>query len=343
MPTNLLDRVRAAIRKPAPTTQQLADALDDARRAQVEATADVERAAAVVAAGFMDVAAKRQADRDVLAKAREAAEDAGLVLAEVERRHAAALAADEQTRRRGLYESAKLEAEAAAAAIRKDYPRAARDLLLMLRNLAQAQQTVAMANAELPAGAAPLTDPEFAARGVLGLPREVVSEEEVELWKHTAERGPTSAEMAETIRQIGKGWGQGEGSHTPFFRQHRFVKRQVLAATYGDAPTPLAATIQLPAVTGSGFIWEATDRGTTLDAADVLTRLADLDAAAAAVPSKAIRPVKVEWEDLGEVTAVGLGKEEPAAYDAVRAKSAPGSRFGASPFAVPGSRPARSA
>ena len=340
MPTNLLDRVRAAIRKPAPTTQQLADALDDARRAQADATVDVEKAAAVVAAGFMDVAAKRQADRDVLAKAREAAEDASLVLAEVERRHVAALAADEETRRRDLYDAAKLEADAAAAAIRKDYPRLARDLVAMLGLLARAQQTVAMVNAELPAGAAPLTDPEFAARGVLGLPREVVSEEEVTVWAYIDSFKPAPDEMQASIKGDVKGWGRHGGSHAPHFRRHRFLKRQVRIEMRGEDPRPLASLIQLPAVLGLGFLWELAAGWASMEPSDVLARVAAIDAAAVARPVKIERTVKVEWEHIAEAEAQDVEEVTP---DRTRAPAPLGSRFTASPFAAPGSRPARSA
>ena len=337
---SIIDKVRAALKRPTPTTEQLAAALDDAHRAQAEARADVERASGVVAAGFMDAAAKRQADRDVLTKARETAEDAGLVLAEVERRHAAALAADEDTRRRWLYDAAKIEADAAALALSKTYPTLARGIVAMLADLAKAQQAVAMVNAELPAGALPLADPEFAARGVLGLPREVISEEEVTVWAYIDSFKPAPDEMQASIKGDVKGWGRHEGSHAPHFRRHRFLKRQVRIETRGEDPRPLASVIQLPAVLGLGFLWELAAGWASMEPSDVLARVAAIDAAAVARPVKIERTVKVEWEHIAEAEAQDVEEVTP---DRTRAPAPLGSRFSASVFAAPGSRPSRSA
>ncbi len=353
MPTSVIDRVRAALKRPSPTIPQLADALADARRADAEARAAIDKAQAVVTAGFLDAADKRQADRDALAKAREAAEDAGLVLAEVERRHAAILAADEQGRRRAVYDGAKAQADAAALALAKTYPRLAAGITAMLRDLATAQQAVAEANGQLPDGAEPIVDPELSARGVPGLPREVVSDAEIEAWGRFDLDVPVEERFQGEIYEAGAGWGKrgayemgsaSMGEPQAAYRRRIFRKVVTKEPTNGEWPAPLAASLYLPSVRGSGALWGDSyaehvnrmmlnDRGGA-DPAAVLARLADIDAAAVAKPVKAERVLRVEYPSHTDVVPL---PERPMEQRAGQ-PSGTGSRFGASPFGRPGAR-----
>lgn len=315
MPTTI-DRVRTVLKRPNPTLQQLADAVADARRAEGDALADVDKIKATVAAGFMDPADKRAKDRASLQAAREAAEDASLMLAEAERRHAAALAADAEAARRVVYEAAKIQAEAAAADLAKLYPKLALDLVALLGRTAKAQQAVAAANADLPAGAAPLADPEIAVRGTPALPREVLSETEQVLWVNELERSPirpAPEHLQPLITKAGDGWGIVPSlveeslppTRTPNFRRYRLMRSEVCDAVPSFSPVPLAGELQLPAIDGRGFLWERAPYGAP-DAGEVLSRIDAIQAEAVAKPPKTIRPVKVEWTDLGEVEPLRL-------------------------------------
>lgn len=267
------------------------------------------------------------------------AEDASLILAEAERQHAVAVAADGDARRRTAYDAARAQADAAAADLAKLYPRLAFDIVALLGRVAAAQQAVAVVNADLPIGFGPIVDPETVARGTAGLPRDVLDEREVVLWAHVfTPAAPAPDEQQAEIHPTKAGYGISPGAHSPYFRRHRYVRREVRAAVNGFQPEPLADVLQLPAF-GRGFVWQLPENGGALDVASVLARADAVEAEAVAEPVAVERPVKVEWEDLGEVDP-GETWEEPV-YDMVRTQAPDGSRFAASPFDRPGSRPAR--
>ncbi len=338
---SLIDKVRTALKRPTPTPDQLAAAVDDARQAKADAIAAVEKAQAVVAAGFMDGDTKRATDRATLAAAREAAEDASAILQETERRHTEAAAAEEQARRRMLYDSARSRAVEAAAALAKDYPRAVRDLTKMLRALTEAQRDVQVANAQLPTGTAAIVDPETIARGIGYQPREVLKEEVVEEWvrldqdrpaqKHCPglarcsdrafdHRNPKCAAegcQAEILPRGQPGWGARRSDLEPCFLKARFRRTEFREAVPGEHLIPLAIALKLPVLKGEGMAWGAAHSvgvnpdlmaiGRGESAPDVvLSRLDEVEAATGAKPVKVDRPVKVEWEMTGYVGAVPL-------------------------------------
>lgn len=354
MPTSLLDKIRTALRRTVSTLPQLADALTDARKVDADARAAVERQVAAVSAGYLDDDAKRAKARATLADLRADAEDAALVLAEVERRHAAALAEDEQERRRAVYAGAKAQADAAALALAKTYPKLAAGMVAMLKELAEAQQAVAAANVDLPDGAVPLIDPEMSARAVPAELREVTSDEWIEAWGSVEATVPLADEYQAQIYDCGNGWGkrghyeggkQTMGEPKPNYRRRRFRKITYREASTGTYPTPLAATIRLPAARGAGMLWGNPHlmHDPALAAAmlgegepgNVLARIADLDAAAVARPVKAERALRVEYPEFAEV--VPFPPEQPIDLARVKPPNT-GSRFGASPFAKPGAR-----
>ena len=357
MSPSILDRLRTALKRSNSSTEQLAAAVDDARRAQADATHAVERQVAAVAAGYLDPDAARAAARAKLADLRADAEDADAILAEAERRHAAALDGEEQGRRRGLYESARAEAEAAAADLAKTYPKLSGDLLALLGRLARAQQAVALVNDQLPDGVAPLVDPEMVARGAAGLPREVISDREVEAWSRMDLDTPLDEPFQSQIYDVGEGWGKrgqyeggdlSMGEAQALYRLRRFRRVEYRDAVVGELPAPLASSIYLPNIRGTGAAWgEAWGHrsNTSLigpfggaDHVAVLSRLAEMDSEAVALPAKVERPVKVEWTLLAEV--VPQVWERP--IDPLRSWEAKtGSRFGASPYATPGARAGR--
>jgi hypothetical protein len=328
MATSILDRIRTALKRPSPTPAQLAEALKDARRAEADSKAAVERQVAAVAAGFLDPDAARATARARLADLRAEAEDAALIVKETERRHAAALEAEEQERRLGLYTSAKTEAEVAAADLEKAYPRLAKDLVALVGRLARAQAAVAQVNAELPSGVEPLNDPELVARSAPGSFREIVSDEWVEAWGRIDSDEPVPEQFQGQIYAVGtEGWGKrghyvggalSQGEPDALYRRRRFRKITFREATNGNWPAPLAASLHLPAIRGDGALWGDERQRPPLqallnsrggaDPAAVLSQLAALDAAATERPVPVVRPLKTEWA--GHVDVVPLPVDE---------------------------------
>ncbi len=343
MSSTILDTIRVALKKPKATADQLGANFDLARRAEADARAAVERQVKIVADGYLDDDATRAAARAKLADLRAAAEDAGLVLAEVERRHAAAVAADEDARRRVVYAAAREKADAATDALRKSYPKAIRDLLGMLRVLAEGQVAAAAANAALPDGAAPIADPEMAVRGIAGQPKEVVSETIVELWSRLDMMTPVDAAFQGGIYDLGEGWGRRPEDLDPCYRLRRFRRVEYRDSVVGNYPTPLAATIRMPHLIGGAMAWgnshlvyDPAITAVTMGEHEphvVLGRVAEIEAAASAKPVTAERPLKTEWTLIGDVTP--LPAEQPVADTTSRREQSRPSRFGASPFASP--------
>lgn len=352
---SILDKLRGVLRRPTSTSAELGDALDIARQNETRALAAVEKQAAAVAAGYLDEDAKRAKDRVTLADLRGLAEDATMIRVELEKRHNTAIATDENQRRAAVYADAKAQAEAAALALTRTYPKLAGSMIAMVKDLATAQRAVALANAELPQGAAPLEDPEMAARGVPGLPREVVSDEEVELWARYDLNEPVEESFQSEIYPAGGGWGKrghyqmgllSTGEPQAIYRRRRFRKVVTREPTNGDYPLPLAAALQLPAVRGSGMLWGdshplftpglslALGGGAEPDV--VLARLAEVDAAATVKPVKTDRPLRVEWPEFSEVVPLPAERTTPDTVS--RRDQGTGSRFAASPFARPGVR-----
>ena len=346
---SILDKLRGVLRRPTNTTAQLADALVSARQASADAVAAVEKQAAVVAANFLDTDDKRVRDRAALADLRAAAEDAVLVLAEVERRHDAAVAAEEDGRRRAIYAEAKAKVDAAATALAERYPALCNDVLAMLRQLAEAQLAAAHANEALPDGAMALPDPEVTARALGGQPREVVSDTEVELWSRVDMQTPVDAEYQDAIYALGKGWGRRPEDLDPCYRMRRFRRVEYRESVGPAWMIPLGAGITLPLPRGDGFLLGVpiiqgvphTIVGSIMSGdaqpANLLARLAAADAAAPAgqspkaVPSR--RETHVEWTNLGDVEPLPVEKPRP---DTTSRRDRGGNvRFGASPFAIP--------
>ena len=334
---SILDTIRAALKKPAATTAQLATALDQARRAETDARAAVEAAGDAFKAGALDDDATRQKKRAALFDARTAADDVAMLHAEAERRHVAALAADEEARRAALYRAGTEASAAAAAVLAKEYPRAARAILGILGQLACAQQTVAAANAELPTGAEPIADPETVARGTPSLPREVLSDEVVERWCHIGSHEPLGEAYQGEIYAVGYGFGKrgqydggtgSSGEGDAGYRLHRFRRVEFREPVYASAPLSLAAALHLPALRGDGMLWGHTFG--ISDPAEVLAALTEIEAAASGKPEPVRRAVRVTMENLGDVKPLA---PEPPREDTTRVKStAAPSKAGASPF-----------
>ena len=355
MPSSIIDKLRGILRRPQNTTADLALALDDAQRAETEAVAAVQTQTDVVARGFLDDDTKRARDRTALEDLRLKATDAQAILAELVRRHAVAVAADEDAQRRVAYDAAKAQATAASADLLKVYPRATRDLVALLGRLAQAQQAVAAANEALPDGAVPIADPEMVARGFAGFPREIVSDEEVEAWGSIERSVPVDDAFQGEIYDCGEGYGKrghydggamSMGEPARNYRRRIFRKVTYREAVPGVHPYALACAIRLPTVVGDRMLWGAEHlvHDPALNASlmgegepsKVLARVAATEGAVTARPPKPERALVVEYLSYREAVPF---PEEQVRPDTVSrradAKPAP-VRFGSSPYSLPG-------
>ena len=351
---SILDKLRGVLRRTENTTTDLRVALDDAHRAETDAVAAVERQVVAVAANYLDPDVKREKDRAELERLRLAAGDAAAIRGELERRHAAALDGEEQARRSAIYADARRKADDAALALARTYPQLAAGLTSMLRDLAVAQAAVVEANAQLPVGAEPIIDPELSARSIPGLPREIVSDTEIEAWGRFDLDVPVDEQFQSEIYPVGRGWGKrgayemgtaSQGEPQAAYRRRVFRKLVTREPTNGEWSAPLASQIYLPAARGAGALWGnayvdrtdltvMNDRGGA-DPSAVLARLAELDRAAVAKPAKVERTLRTEYVSHRDVEPL----PDPVPLEQRAGQpSGTGSRFGASPFARPGAR-----
>ncbi len=350
MPATLLDKIRAALKRPSPTPAQLADALADARRVDADARTAVERQADAVAAGYLDDDAKRAAARAKLADLRAAAEDAAAILAEVERRHGAVLAADGEAARRAAYDAAKDKADAVGATLAQRYTTAAGAIVALLRDLAEANAAIDAANADLPAGAAEIAHPETVARSTPGLPWMPEEVDTVELWAFADGTPVADAYLCNVVD-----YGGGRGSYKVVrvegiddvevgqpIERRRFKRVTSYEPTAGLYLTELARSLRLPHlfadrnIIGSDFLPNAwTPAGDLVGEAE--HRLSTM--AKPPIVAAADRPKRVELRPVWSDAEVAKARSPAADYHGGHSQpSGTGSRFGASPLAAPGSR-----
>ena len=348
MPAPTLDSLRATLRKgglPAAALPALVSQATDLAAASAER---LRNAAAALQSNPLASAADRAKVRDAAATAHLEAEDAEALLAEAQRQHADAVLAENERDRGAAYAAARDQAAQAAKDVRETYPKLCADMLALVRRLCEAQAAVHAANANLPAGAAHLLDPEMMARGVPGQPRETVSDEEVEAWVRLDERKPVPEEFAAEIYEAGKpGWGRRPGDEEPCFLRARFHRVEYREEVSPVHVLPLASYLRLPAVHGDGCLHghhvtfgfdpalSAQVLGTD-DPDKVAGRLAQVNVTG---PQGFTTPrqTKVEWTMLGYVAAVPL-EEIPSDFYRSRPEpiAADGRRAGASPFAPSG-------
>ncbi len=248
--TNLLDKIRGVLKRPANTTAQLIGSAGHCATGRtLEALAAVERQAQAVTDGFLDASEKRELDRAILANLRGVAEDATLLRFELERRLSAAQAADEEARKLAAWHEANGKAHAVAKSIPAAYGAIVKQTLALLREIAEADAAVLAANAALPADAAPLNTPDHLARSTPWLPSLVEDDGEVELWSFvngTAVPENRQDDVVHYSKEVGalpttrymNGDTVTEGEKVV---RRRFKRTKVFADVPGSTPLSLAA------------------------------------------------------------------------------------------------------
>lgn len=161
--------------------------------------------------------------------------------------------AAEQDRRRAIYQDAEAKAEAARVALVQEYPAIARQMHGLLRLLAEAEIKVEEANADLPAGVAPIMSPEVQVRSpgvnLPPLPPRV----EVKLWAPMGGPEPLpEADQRKVRRALGRPDWVGhvlrdDGTELECHRR-TFLKFYEYEKPAGDWGTNLAGDVSLPAL-----------------------------------------------------------------------------------------------
>lgn len=301
---NPFEAIRKLLIKPSPS---VADA--DAGLAKADA---IERDLKAVIATLTPKRDDILADEASRAKARQAVADAESQLADVaiardriEAARTAALAAEEDARRRLVYDAtaAKLGDPAAHA---KAYDKAARATLAAVRAMAEMSLEVANANGMLPAGAVPLQDPfeafALAAQGFLrpGLPREIISERQVTLWCHEGTMTPIADQKKVTAssKDGTRGYVSPNVDRPPsaiavagnlFVEQRTFIETTFLPATINEWAGPYTQTrLALP-----GIFTPSTGAFAPSDAASFIAAIDAALAAETVAPPKRERKLEL--------------------------------------------------
>ena len=178
----LFSGLRAALSAKAPTVAELERAVVEAVKASQRATETAAELRARRRAMLEASDEARAAHKRALAEAEDAAGDAQLYLEALEDRLAEARAAAAEAARRRRYEEAAALSKAATRDLAKQYPDLARGFVALLRQLSEARRAIEAANADLPAGAELLQDPEAVVRDLPALPEQVLKETPVARW-----------------------------------------------------------------------------------------------------------------------------------------------------------------
>ncbi|PSJ57389.1 hypothetical protein C7I85_22660 [Mesorhizobium soli] len=233
--------------------------------------------------------------------------------AELEKRLREAAAAEADSEKLARYRAAKKAGELAASRVAEEYPRLAAGIRDLIRALAEATAAVELANNDLPTGQDPLPDPEFAARGRGGLPRKIVSEQEVTRWYNASQDSIAPETLWSKLDQMDHD-RTGRVNDVGFgcvYEKRRFIKREYLEAEMMRRPDRLAA-INLPGFAADEPpVWRA-----VVPSNDVRTILSRLSAVSQHNPvaREDRREVRVEFVPVEDepVDALVVGAEESA-------------------------------
>lgn len=148
------------------------------------------------------------------------------------------------------FEKARQQTDDAAAALAQWYPQLASDLVALLMAVAQAEQTVQAANADLPRNAVPILPVEHRARSRDGSPEEVTDRVRVKRWVHAGQVLPGSVDHNAVVPTEG-GRGRLKIDGLPLnegrdMELRLFTEEAYFPADQGAAPDPLAQRLVLP-------------------------------------------------------------------------------------------------
>jgi hypothetical protein len=224
----------------------------DAAKAVEAAAAALDRARADLPSAILAGDEARRTARAAIVAAEADFADAEAALQAIRERLAAAKSEAAETERRRVYDAARASRDKAADRFRKEYPAAVGKLIELLKVCATADQLVEAANANRPADAPELLTAELHARMRVDLPREILSEEIVNLWVTAGTTNPAPESWQAEIKPVDPDYPDrgirtriredGRTHVRDHFDVKRFVKRTVLPAVSHRAPPRLAAS-----------------------------------------------------------------------------------------------------
>ncbi|MCJ2016951.1 hypothetical protein MKK84_05845 [Methylobacterium sp. E-065] len=175
---------------------------------------------------------------------------ANALVAALRERLAEAQVREAEVARVTRYEEARQQADDAANALAEWYPRLAEDLTNLLIVVAQAEQLVMDANADLPKGMEAIQAVEGRVRDRPGAPEEIVSEVEVERWVRVGQILPGTFDQDEVhISSNGRGLISLRGmpvNQSYEVELRRFTLQQYRGNDFGYSTDKLASKIVLP-------------------------------------------------------------------------------------------------
>lgn len=237
---------------PAAIAADIAALRSDAQAADAE----ILDAEAAYAAGLViETAAALRLILDGKADASIRADQARARIGMLEQKYAVAVEEEADDRRRAAYDRARSLADSARTRLFAEYDEACAPVRALIASVVEADIAVSQANADLPVGADPIASVE-AARGLPGLPGEIVLQNTVEHWCLTNGSDPI---LDAPARPAGIYRDDlvflREDDITPA-RRRKFVRTERLPAIPAVTPAALIASVSLPGLrAGEDPVW----------------------------------------------------------------------------------------
>lgn len=270
------------LREAAPPSVEIGKRLEDARQIEAVARQEHERLTKLHVTMLDADEAVRARNRSDIEDAGHRIADAELYVTELTKRLGDTVAKEDQATRLSAYHAANEKAERAAAALTKEYGPACRKLVVLLRQVMEAQLAVDEVNGDLPAGGVPLSGPEVRARGLDGLPRVETGRRSVKRWCYVETGYVVPEELSAGISPDGSGGHylrSDRGSHslnlgTVRVEERAFEEVEFLPEIPGTLAESLLVSLNLPGVQAFDTpFFQPIARWQTPDPAEILAAL----------------------------------------------------------------------
>jgi hypothetical protein len=296
----MLDRLRTAMSVKQASSADTGAAVAEAEAALAEAHAEVGRLEGERRELLTAPDAERSRNKQARAAAQDHVRDAADYLDALQTKRAESEARETEEAKRAAYDQAKVQSEAAAKLLAKEYPELGKRFGALIRTVAEAGAAVQAVNMALPEGAAALDGPEETVRDVPALPRKELARKRIKRWVY-ADNGLPVHEL--TIPNIAPGVGRtghfvsgGLGEAPKAVEQRPFDEVEFLPASR-PVGGPRLYELNIPSLRpGNPDVWRAT--GYMADASQVL-RILDACAAEAASSSGDHRQPETEFQSVG--------------------------------------------